>query len=284
MGNNNSRSVSRVLVIEGVINLTLLVAKLIVGFATNSLVVLADAIHSLTDLGNNIIAWFVVRLANKPPDESHPYGHRKFEVLAVFALATLLCVVAFELVVSAFRRPDTTEIVSSTWMLGMMLAILMINLATALWQKRMAKRLQSKIIEADAQHTFSDVLTTLGVIVGWQLAANGYPILDSLATLIVAAIIVWMSFSLFRSTLPALVDEAAVPSEDVRRVIERIGNVGSVRRVRSRWVGDTISLDLVVSVDPAMSTSEAHTIADHVEEVLAMKFGISDTTVHIEPH
>ena len=102
------------LAVEAVANLAAAVAKLAVGTATGSAALLGDAIHSLTDLANNVVAWFVVRMASRPPDDGHPYGHRKFETVAVFSLAMILTVTAFELATRALGR-DPPEIAQSGW-------------------------------------------------------------------------------------------------------------------------------------------------------------------------
>lgn len=277
------QQVQRVLLIEGGINLTLLLTKLSVGLVTNSLAILADAVHSLSDLANNVIAWIVVRISHRPPDSNHPYGHKKFEILAVFGLATLLSVVAFELILNAFRRGDAGAVFSSGWTLGLMVFVLFANVATASWQRRQARRLNSAIIEADAKHTFSDVLTTVGVIIGWQLSAMGYPVLDAVATGVVALMIFYMSYSLFRRALPALVDEVALVPEEVRASVLALDGVQSVSKVRSRWIGDAIALDLVITVDAKMTTLAAHEIADQVESELERAFDVEDATVHVEP-
>ncbi len=103
------KNVKRILVIEGLANLIMLVAKIAVGLTTGSLAILGDAIHSLSDVTNNIIAYSVIRLSGAPPDREHPYGHRKFETLAVFFLAALLTVLAFELAISAINKEDTVD-------------------------------------------------------------------------------------------------------------------------------------------------------------------------------
>ena len=93
---SKNRAITRVLIIEGAVNLLLCLVKLVIGLITQSSVILADALHSLTDLTNNIIAVVAMRISHKPPDHSHPYGHQKFEYLAIFILAVLLSVVAYE--------------------------------------------------------------------------------------------------------------------------------------------------------------------------------------------
>ena len=166
------RQVQRLILLEGAANLVVLIAKVIVGISTGSLAVLGDAVHSLTDVTNNIVAWGVIRLSNQPADREHPYGHRKFETLAVFGLATLLAVLAIELASHAIRR-DKSEVGQDAWALGVMLGVLAVNVVIASWQRYWARRLRSDILLADANHTFADVLTTVVVIIGWQLSARG---------------------------------------------------------------------------------------------------------------
>ncbi|MFX4228973.1 MAG: cation diffusion facilitator family transporter [Porticoccaceae bacterium] len=166
------RKIQRLIVLEGAANLLVLLSKLFVGLSTGSLAILADAIHSLTDVANNIVAWIVIRLSAMPADRKHPYGHRKFETIAVFALATFLAVLAFEIAQNAFTR-ETTEIVSGRWELVVMISALAVNISLALWQRYWALKLKSSIMLADAAHTFADVSTTVIVIVGWQLSSMG---------------------------------------------------------------------------------------------------------------
>ena len=123
-----SPRVRRVLLVEGSCNLLVLAAKAAVGFSTGSLAVLGDAIHSLADLTNNVVALVVVRVASAPPDREHPYGHQKFETLAVFGLAVLLAVLAFEIIVRAVEHADR-EVVQYGWGLAVMLGVLAVNLA-----------------------------------------------------------------------------------------------------------------------------------------------------------
>ncbi len=109
-------------------------AKLAVGISTGSLAIIGDAIHSFTDVLNNGVAWLVVKHSSAPPDAEHPYGHRKFETLAVFGLATLLAVFAFELALQAIRREDSV-VTTGGWELLLMLAVLVINVVLSAWQR-----------------------------------------------------------------------------------------------------------------------------------------------------
>lgn len=276
------KKVQRLIILEGSANLLVLVAKLFVGLSTGSMAVLADAIHSLTDVANNIVAWIVIRLSALPADREHPYGHRKFETLAVFGLATLLAVLAFEIAKNAVTK-ETTEIISGGWELTVMLSVLVVNISLATWQRYWAIRLKSGIMLADAAHTFADVLTTVVVIVGWQLSAMGFVILDRICAFGVAGLVFYLAYRLFKSAFPVLVDEYAIDPEDLRDAVIKISGVKKVGRIRSRWIGPEIAIDMVVSVNAELTTEESHNIADMVEELIEKKFHVGDAFIHIEP-
>ena len=274
--------VLRVILLEGAANILVLGMKSVVGFTTGSMAVLADAVHSLTDVANNVIAWIVIHASHQPADREHPYGHHKFEVLAVFVLATLLATVAIELAIRALTR-DAEQPSMSTWGLYLMIAVLGINIVVATWQRIWAKRLKSPILLADASHTFSDVLTTIVVIVGWQLSTRGYPWLDTACALGVSAMILYLAFGLFKNVVPVLVDEMAIEPEELTEAISKIKGIIDVPRVRSRWIGSERAVDVIVTVAPSMPTIQSHAIADEVEALLETEFEVRDITVHIEP-
>jgi len=285
-GNNTSddkdRQVLRIILIEGSANFVVLIVKLIVGLSTGSFAVLADAVHSLTDIANNVVAWIVIRLSAMPADREHPYGHRKFETLAVFGLATFLVFLAFELALNAVKR-EAAEIVSGHLELGLMFVVLVINISLASWERMWSRRLQSDILLADASHTFADVLTTVVVILGWQLSAMGYLWLDTACAIGVAGLVLYLAFNLFKKTLPTLVDEYAIEPESLIRTVMGINGVLGVRRVRSRWVGSDRAVDMVISVDPELSTEASHAITDNIEALLEQKHNVLDVSIHVEP-
>ena len=279
---SRDRRVKRVILLEGAANLAVLVAKLVVGLTTGSLAVLGDAVHSLTDLANNIVAWTVIRVSALPADREHPYGHRKFETLAVFGLAALLVVLAFELALNAIKG-ESKPIASSPWELGVMLTVLIINVTVAVWERRWARRLQSDILLADASHTFADVMITLAVIAGWQLSAMGYVWLDRVCALGVAGLVMFLAYQLFKRAIPALVDQFAVDPEQLRQTVMGVPGVREVRRIRSRWAGSEAVVDMIISVDPALNTEQAHAISDQIELQVEQRFQIRDISIHIEP-
>ncbi len=276
------RKVRNVLLLEGTANVVVLIAKTIVGIQTGSSAILSDALHSLTDVFNNIFAYIASKISASPPDKNHPYGHRKFETLAVFVLATLLSVIAIEVVIRAFERIGN-PILPSKWGLIVMIGVLVVNIFISSWENYQAKRLKSDLLKADAKHTFSDVLVTIGVIIGWQLASHGYPIFDFILAVFVSALVFYLAFQLFRKSIPVLVDEAAVDQTRIIEAIEQLDDVVKIERLRSRNIGQETFADIVVRVRANMTTEESHRVADLIEEELYQRFNIDDVVVHVEP-
>lgn len=274
--------VRKILLIEGGLNAIITLCKMTVGLMTGSAAVVADAVHSLTDLVNNLFAWLAIKIAESPADGSHPYGHQKFEQLAVFALASLLTIVAFEVIVSAVERFGE-PVEQSILGLAILIISLLFNIGLALWEGYWAKRLDSEILNADATHTISDVLTSVVVIIGWQLAARGYYWIDTIFALVVSSIIFYLAFKLFQRAVPVLVDQSRYPPEQLKEAVNSIPAVITVGNVRSRDTGKGQVADVTVTVSANLSTVESHHIADQIEGVLAEKFDIQDVVVHVEP-
>lgn len=274
--------VRRVILIEGAANLVILLSKVVIGLSTGSMGILAEAVHSLADISNNVVAWIVMNVSTKPADREHPYGHRKFETLAVFILASLLVVLAFKLALDAFQR-EMTEVTSSALELGVMIGVLMINIGVTRWQHGWARRLNSDLLHADATHTFADVLATGVVIIGWQLSAAGYPLIDRLCALAVVVVILYLAYTLFKRTLPILLDEIAIPPEKISHVIRTVDGVKNVYRIRSRWIGKNRAIDLVIAVEPGLPIEQAHDITDRIEALLEQHFQVTDISIHVEP-
>lgn len=281
-GTTRRRQIERVILIEGAANAAVLAAKLGVGLATGSLAILGEALHSLTDLANNAVAFTIARIAAHPPDREHPYGHGRFETLAVFVLAGVLTVLAVQLGLGSWERRGRPVATSGVG-LAVMLGVLVVNVTVASWESRQARRLGSDLLLADARHTFSDVLITATVIVGWQLSARGLVWLDAVCALVVSGLVLALAYGLFRRAVPVLVGRLAVDPEAVGRAVGGLPGVRGVQRVRSRFEGTGRAADLVVRVDGSLSTEESHAIADRVEDVLRREFGVGDVTVHVEP-
>ncbi len=256
--------------------------KLTIGITTNSSAIISDALHSLTDLANNVIALIAIRISEQPRDNHHHYGHRKFEHLAVFSLSVLLAVVALELVLNAIRHYGQAVHHSKVGLI-VLLITLGLNIALTSWEHYWARRLDSDLIEADAKHTLSDVLTTLAVIVGWQFAALGYYWVDTLAAIIVAIIVLALAVKLMLRAIPILVDASKYAPETIASEIKKVGLVDEVRKVRARNTRDGNYADIIISIDPKTSTLNAHHITEEIELIMKNQFNINDVVVHVEP-
>jgi len=274
--------VKTILVIEGLVNLIVMLVKLMVGMATHSTAILADAFHSLTDMANNVIAWFAVNKSEQPPDSDHQYGHQKFIPLAVFFLATLLCVVSIEVLLEAIRRYGE-PVQKSDIGLVVMIAVLAINLVLSLWQTYWARRLKSTLLKADASHTWSDVLTSVAVIIGWQLAANGWYWLDTVFAVVIAIIVFVLAYKLFVQSIPILVDKSLLDQALIVKRVSELEHVIRVEQVRTRNTGAAYLADITIVVPASLVLIESHQLADRIEKVLLEEFNIEDAIVHIEP-
>lgn len=274
--------IRRVIVIEAIANAAIAVVKGWVGFATGSMAILGDMVHSLTDLANSLVAWMVVGWSSRPADADHPYGHRKYETVAVFLLAMLLVVTAFELALRALARSEPLVLQSGPAAVGM-LGVLVANGSLATWEALQAHRLDSDILRADARHTLTDVLTTVVAIAGWQAAAAGHAWVDTATALAVSALILLLAFGLFRRSLPILVDQVSIDPEELRSVVLAVPGALDVRRPRSRSTGRRAIVDLVVVVEPDLSTLGSHEIATSVEHAIRARFPVEAVSVHVEP-
>lgn len=275
-------NVKQVIIIEGLANALLMGVKLSIGLMTGSAAIISDAVHSLSDMANNALALLAITIAGQPHDDKHHYGHRKFEHLAVFFLAVMLAVMAFEIAINAVRNYGEVVQQSTTGLLVLTL-VLICNIALTSWQHHWARTLGSDILEADAKHTLSDVLTTLAVIAGWQFAAYGFYWADTLAALAVAVIVLVLSMKLILKAVPVLVDQSDHTPGSIAAEIGKLGMVDEVRKVRARNTLDGNYADVTVSINPQTTTLKAHNISEDIERLLRDKFALHDVVVHIEP-
>jgi len=274
-------NVRKVLIIEGSVNVAIMLGKLSIGLITNSTAIIADAIHSLADIANNIIAWFTVKVSESPADEDHNYGHHKFEQIAVLVLASLLTIVAFKVITEAFSRFGQ-PVEQSILGLGVMVGVLIVNICLTVWEKGWAKRLHSQILHADASHTLSDVLTTIVVIFGWQFAAQGYYWLDPIFAIIVSCMIFYMAFRLFCSAVPILVDYSDVDRHKLAEALVHLSDIKEIVRVRVRCTSKGREADIIAKVSPDLTVRELHVITNEIQVLLLNKFTIQEVMVKFE--
>jgi cation diffusion facilitator family transporter len=278
-------SVRSVLVRILFLNLAVALAKIVFGQLSGSISILSDGFHSLTDGASNVVALVGLRLAQKPPDANHPYGHRKFETLAAGGIALFLLIIVVEVAQAAFFRFRSGGAPSVTLAsFAIMLVTLAINIAVVRAERRAARRLSSELLLADARHTQSDVLTSIAVIAALAGSAYGYPILDPLAALVIVGFIGYAGFDIARQAARILSDEIVISEEDVRRVVQSVPPVLGCHHIRSRGSADHVFLDLHVWLDAATPLADAHAVSHAVKDLLMERYPqIADAIIHIEP-
>ncbi len=279
------REVRRVLLRILLLNLAVALTKVAFGHLTGSISILSDGFHSLTDGASNVVALVGLRLANKPPDANHPYGHRKFETLAAAAVALFLLVIVVEIAQLAFARFRTGGAPSVTAAsFAIMFATLAINIAVVRFERGAGRRLSSELLLADARHTQSDVLTSIAVIAALAGSAIGYPILDPLAAVVIIGFIGYAGFTIARDAAKILSDAIVISEDDVRRVVQSVPTVLGCHHIRSRGSADHVFLDLHVWLDGATPLTDAHAVSHQVKDLLMERYPqIADAIIHIEP-
>ena len=276
-----SRVLSRVLVL----NLVVALAKIALGLVSGAVSVLSDGFHSLTDAASNVVAMIGVRVARQPPDEDHPYGHRKFETLASVGILIFLVLVLVQVASAAAARLRSVEAprvdAVAFWVMGSTFAI---NLAVVVYERRAGRRLSSEILLADAHHTTSDLATSLTVIAALVGVRFGYSWLDPAAALVVAGFIAYACWEIFQETSRILGDRIVIDETSIREVVQTVPDVLGCHRIRTRGSVDHVFLDLHVWMDGRMPLHEAHRVSHVVKDRLMARFPeIKDAVIHIEP-
>ena len=278
--------VHRVLWIVLLLNLLVALAKFFYGLATNSHAMQADGIHSVFDSMGNVVGLVGITLALRPADEGHPYGHFKFETYASMLIGVLLIIAAFEVGSSAISALVSGDHNASVTVASyvVMVGTLCINIGVTTYERRAGKRLNSDILLADASHTLSDAMVSIGVIIGLVLIQLGFAIADSVMALLVMLAVLYTALDVFRSAFQTLSDKARIPEKEVRKVVEGIAGVRNAHRIRTRGTQGDVYADLHVLVDPNMTVAASHELADRIESEIAHEFPqVKDILVHIEP-
>jgi cation diffusion facilitator family transporter len=281
-----ARAVRRVLVVILLLNLVVFAAKAAYGLWSGSLAISSDAMHSLADAGANVIGLIVLHFAEAPPDDQHPYGHRKLEMVAAAAIGVTVAVAALrfawdaiDALLSERPAPQTSllgfAVIGGTWI---------INLVVAAYEARRARDLDSAFLAADAAHTASDLIVTAGVAVSFTATFFGVRWADPIGALLIIVFIGRISWRILRANLTVLVDRVVVDAERVREVARAVDGALDVHRVRSRGTEGAAQVDLHLLIDGELSLREAHAIAHNVEAALRRAIpAIVDVTIHMEP-
>jgi cation diffusion facilitator family transporter len=281
------RAIRRVLWITMGLNLLTAAAKLIAGYWTGSLSLIAVGFDSAFDSASNVIGLVGIHVAAQPADKDHPYGHRKAETMTALIIASLLFLTTWEIIQSAverLRNPALIEMEVNAWSFGALLLGIVVHLPVVWYELREGRRLRSDVLVADASHTRADIFVSLSVIGGLIAVRLGYPLADPILALVIALVIAKIGLDIIRENSPTLMDRVAMPADEVERIALTVPGVLSCHRVRSRGHEQAVYADLHIRVDPAMSTEQAHAVAHEVQYRLRKRRpDIHDVTIHVEP-
>jgi cation diffusion facilitator family transporter len=268
-----------------VLNLAVAVVKIALGYATGAVSILSDGFHSLTDSASNVVALVGVSVARRPPDQNHPYGHRKYETMASVGILVFLILVLLQVLTSAADRlmnGGTPRVFPEG--IGVMAVTLIVNVLVVRYELQQGKRLRSEVLMADAMHTRSDVLTSAAVLGALLGVWWGYPLLDPIAALLVAGFIGHACWQIAKSASRVLSDEIVIAEDDVRDVVRSVPEVIGCEKIRTRGSSDHAFMDLHVWLDRQTPLQDAHATSHIVKDKLMARFPqLVDVVIHIEP-
>jgi cation diffusion facilitator family transporter len=255
---------------------------------TGSAALYSDALESIVNVVTAIAALIAVRVSARPPDRNHPYGHHKAELFSAVlegALIVLAAFLIFEEAWQAFQSPRTLTEPAAGLAINALAAA--VNAAWGGYLVNRGRRLVSPAMTASGWHILSDVLTSVGVLVGLLLAlATGYTILDPLLAALVGANILWVGYRIVMSSISSLMDEAASPEIQLQiRDIIRASGGGAIQAhdIRTRQSGRVTHIEFHLVVPGEMSVRDAHEICDRLEDRIRQDIAGSDVIIHVEP-
>lgn len=259
--------------------------KLAAGSMFHSDALTADAFNNISDIIGNIAVLVGLRMAQKPADTDHKFGHWKMEDLASLITSFIMFVVGFQVLYSTLIKimsNQTVEIDMTGAIVGIFSAFVMIGVY--LYNKSLAKKVHSKALEATAKDNLSDAVTSIGTSVAIIAAAVNFPIVDKIAAVIITFFILKTAYDIFMESFFTLSD--GFDEELLHKYEEdilKLPKVVAVRSQRGRTYGANIYLDIVLEMNPDLSVYESHEITEQVEQLLTLKHGVFDVDIHVEP-
>ena len=286
--------IARVTLTGSVVNLLLVGLKAVAGVAGHSAAMVSDAVHSLSDFVTDIVVLVFVRISARPQDESHDYGHGKFETLATLLIGLALAAAAVAIVVSGavkLARWLQGEDLPAPGKLALWAALVSIVVKELLFQytRIKGKRLDSGALKANAWHHRSDALSSIGAAIGIGgaiILGDRWTVLDPLASIVVGAMLVKVAWDLLGPSFGELTD-SSLPADTEREMLDAICSVPGVEdphNLRTRRIGNRVAAEVHIRLDGSMSLEEAHEKASEVERRFKDRFGAqSHIIVHMEP-
>ena len=291
---DRAKAIYRVTLIGSVGNVALLTFKFIAGIVGHSSAMIADAVHSLSDFITDLIVLIFVKISAKPQDESHDYGHGKFETIATFVIGLALVAAATGIIVSGSLKLTNwlqgEQLEAPGW-LALWAALISIIVKEVLYRYTalVGQRLNSQAVIANAWHHRSDALSSIGTAIGIGgaiLLGQRWTVLDPLASIIVGALLIKVAVELLKTSIGELT-ECSLPEEterEIEDIVKSFPGVYEPHNLRTRKIGNHIAIEIHIRMDGALSLHDAHEQASTIEHSLKQRFGAeTHVTIHMEP-
>ena len=279
---------TRVSVVSMATNVILTALKLAAGMIARSGAMISDAVHSASDIFSGLIVLIGVRISSKAPDEKHPYGHERFECVAALLLSGILALVGGTIGVKAAEDIIAGTVPEAPGILALIAAIVsIVTKETLFWYTRgYAKKYRSTALHAEAWHQRSDALSSIGALIGIAGARMGFPVMEPIASLMIALFILRVAGRIFRDAVDQMVDHSASGETEAafrKTAMEQPGVMG-VELLRTRMFGNRVYVDLEIAADPELKLSAAHEIAERVHDAIEQTYpDVKHIMVHVNP-
>ena len=286
MNTDYTRQVKQVLLLILLANWLVAFTKIAIGIIIQSASMTADGFHSLTDGASNVVGLIGMSFAAKPVDQSHPYGHKKYEFLTSLFIGAMLLIIAAEICLEAVDRivePVVPQFGPEA--IAALVATLAINIAVCKYETYKGKQLSSTILISDSLHTKSDIYVSIGVLLTLTgIKAGAPPIIDPIASLIVGGFIIFAGIRIIQSTSAVLTDKAAVDHELVKNIVLCFPRVINVHKIRSRGSEQELFIDMHLIIEPTMTLEESHRLVHDIEDKLKLEICQNiQAMIHTEP-
>ena len=280
---------NKVTIISILLNIVLTILKILSGILGNSTAIIADGLHSASDIITSVGILIGNRISRKPRDDEHQYGHEKAESLVSFILAAVLIGIALKIGYDGFK--DLININNILVPNALPLVVALISIAVKEYQYqitiRVAKKINSSSLKADAWHHRSDAFSSIAAFIGIGGAMLGFKILDPIASIIVAIVVIKVGIEILKSACDELMD-SSISKEDIREIKSLIDNnkkIYGIKDFKSRKYGSIAYIDMSIFIDKSKTLEEAHDIADNLEHSIISNLNyIKEINIHTEPY
>lgn len=284
---NRIADIRRVLIITLLLNFLVSGIKIFYGYLTNSLAILSDGFHSLFDGVSNIVGLLGLYLSSHPPDEKHPYGHKKYETLFTIFVGLLMfatCVEIFRRVYDSLTCINANIVKVTDTSFIIMICTMIINVFVARYEVKKGRELKSEYLLADSQHTKSDIYISVGVIISLVLMKLELVFADIVTGAVVGIFVARAGINIIKEAAETLVDRTKIDKSKIKEIVNQVKGVRGCHEVRTRGTISHVFLDLHLIVDSSLSVQEAHDIAHLAEVEIKKRFPeVVDIIVHVEP-